>query len=156
MDGQQKKPIYKKWWFWVAGLFVLAAIVGRGGSSSISPETTSTATTASAPAPEAEPVLELQSWSWGEEYGYAKVTGTVKNISNQPLKNVEAVGIFSDKDGNMVSDGSALIEYDPILPGQISPFHAMATSNPAMKTARVEFKELMGGTLKWRTKEKKK
>ena len=43
-----------------------------------------------------------------------------------------------------------LIEYNPILSGQTSPFEVMARHNPAMHNARLEFKTLMGGTIEWR------
>jgi len=91
--------------------------------------------------------LELQSWHWREESSYAIAEGTVKNISSEPLKNVTAVVSFEDKEGNHITSGDAIIEFNPILPGQTSPFHAMATWNPAMRKAHIQFKELMGGTI---------
>lgn len=103
-----------------------------------------------------EPVLELQSWHWGESYSYAIAEGTVKNISGDSLKNVTAVIQFYDKDGTFITSAEALIDYNPILPNQISPFKAMATYNPAMKKAGVEFKNLLGGTLEFREKPGKK
>ena len=63
------------------------------------------------------------------------------------LRNVVAVVSFYDARGNFITSDDALIDYNPILPGQASPFSVMATENPAMRTARVEFKELMGGTI---------
>jgi hypothetical protein len=93
------------------------------------------------------PQLVLKSWSWSMEYGYAKGVGQVKNVSNQPLRNVEAVATFYDAKGNFITSADALIDYNPILPGQTSPFSVMATENPAMTNAGVEFKELMGGAI---------
>jgi hypothetical protein len=103
-----------------------------------------------------EPVLELQKWHWYEEYGYAIAEGTVKNISSESLNNVLAVVQIYDKQGNFVKSDSALIEYRPILPGQTSPFKVMASFNPAMGKASIDFKTFSGGTLFWREKEGKK
>jgi hypothetical protein len=103
------------------------------------------------PATSAEPVLELQSWNWIVESGFATGEGTVKNISSQKLENVEVLVMFQDRNGDLITTGEALIEYNPILPGQISPFRAMATANPAMEKASIDFKRLMGGTLCWKS-----
>lgn len=98
------------------------------------------------PQPEA-PKLEVQSWSWGEVYDYAIAEGKVKNISSEPLKNVEAVLEVADKNGNFISSEGALIEYDPLLPGQSSPFKVHVRWNPAMQKASLGFKELMGSSI---------
>lgn len=91
--------------------------------------------------------LEILDWHWGREYGYAIAEGRVKNISDEPLEAVEAVVEFQTSDEQLVKSGSSIIEYNPILPGQTSPFKVMTTHNPAMKTANIQFKELMGGTI---------
>jgi len=92
--------------------------------------------------------LEVLSTRWSTEYNYATYEGQVKNISNVPLKNVQAVVTWYDGNGNMITSGNAMIQYNPILPGQTSPFKVMETSNPAMKKAGVEFSHLMGGTIR--------
>jgi len=92
--------------------------------------------------------LEIINTRWSEEHGYATYEGQVKNISNSKLKNVQAVATWYDRNDNMITSSSALIEYNPILPGQTSPFKVMKTYNPAMKKAGVEFSHLMGGTIR--------
>lgn len=92
--------------------------------------------------------LELVNTLWSEGYGYATYEGQVKNISNSKLKNVQAVVTWYDRNDNMITSSSALIEYNPILPGQSSPFKVMKTYNPAMGKAGVEFSHLMGGTIR--------
>jgi len=96
-----------------------------------------------------EPVylLELESFKVFGEYGFAHITGRVKNISDKPLKNVEAVGQFFDAQGGFIKEASALVEYNPILPGQVSPFEVLTTSNPAIEKGSVSFKYLLGGTI---------
>lgn len=71
----------------------------------------------------------------------------MKNISDQPLKNVTAVATWLDKDGGFIKSDNAIIEYNPILPGQISPFKTMSSTNPAMEKYSVGFKTLFGGSL---------
>lgn len=104
------------------------------------------------PAPTATPdrsryKLELLAATGTRSYGFAKVEGQLKNISGQSLKNVTAVVEWYTEDGQFVKSDTALIEYNPILSGQTSPFTVMGTDNPAMKKYSVSFKELLGGTL---------
>lgn len=92
--------------------------------------------------------LEIISSGWSVDHGYAQYEGQVKNISNLKLKNVQAIVTWYDKNGGMITSSSALIEYNPILPGQTSPFKVMKTANPAMQKAGVDFSHLLGGTIK--------
>jgi len=91
--------------------------------------------------------LELVSWRWYTEFGYVHVVGQVKNISDEPLKNVEALATFYASDDTLVTSDSSLIEYSPILPGQTSPFNVMERTNPAIKKVGIEFKTLFGRTI---------
>ena len=99
------------------------------------------------------PRLELVKYAWHIEYGYAILEGQVRNISSEPLKNVAAVASFYDSNGGFITSSDTLIDYNPVLPGQTSPFKVMATENPTMKKARVEFKEFLGGTIPFRNAE---
>ena len=91
--------------------------------------------------------LVLEDWNWREEHGYAIAEGKVTNISGMSLKNVEAIVTFKNESGEFITTGSALLEYNPILDGQSSPFKVYATWNPAMSKASISFKKLMGGVL---------
>jgi hypothetical protein len=108
---------------------------------------------AGAAPPALTPALELESWNWHQEYGYAIVDGSVKNISSESMKNVEAVVTFTTKSGEHITSSSALIQYNPILPGQTSPFKVMQSWNPAMTSASMDFHELMGGSIAWKQRE---
>lgn len=92
--------------------------------------------------------LRAEKWSWHRSSRFAIAEGQVTNISSEPLKSVTAVVTFTTKSGEFVTSDSALIEYNPILPNQTSPWKVMASWNPAMESARVEFKTLFGGTLR--------
>lgn len=94
--------------------------------------------------------LDLESWTNRVEYGYIIVEGIVTNISRKPLKNIEAVVVFLDSRGDLVTSDSALIEYNPILPRQSSPFKVTTKYNPAMEDMKLSFKTLMGGSIPYR------
>ncbi len=138
---------------YIGAAFLILIIVGI--ISSLMDETSSPVSTFShrSPPATAEPKLLLLNWSWHEEYGYAIVEGEVKNISSENLQNVEAVANFYTAEKKFITSADALIEYNPILPGQTSPFKAMTSHNPAMKSASITFKTLMGGTIPWNKKE---
>jgi hypothetical protein len=93
------------------------------------------------------PKLELLSYRGDREYDFMTVHGLVKNISSEKLENVEAVVEFYEADGSFVKSEDSLIKYNPILPGQTSPFEVGSSDNPAIKRFKVTFKDLMGGTI---------
>lgn len=116
------------------------AVSAASGSAS------SPSVSANAPAGSSDQ-LELVSYSCDKEYGYFTIKGQVKNISGASMKDVQAVGSIYTNDGTFVTSSDALIEYNPILPGQTSPFTTMSTDNPAATKCMVEFKEFFGGTI---------
>jgi len=46
-----------------------------------------------------------------------------------------------------VTSEDAVLEYDPRMPGQTSPFKIMIRDNPLIKTFRVNFKHIFGSTI---------
>jgi hypothetical protein len=93
------------------------------------------------------PKLELRSFSWSRQSNYAVVEGLVRNLSDATLTRVQAVALMTDGSQQFISSNTALIEYQPLLPGQSSPFKVMVRWNPAMKSCRVEFKKLGGAKI---------
>jgi len=81
------------------------------------------------------------------DIGFRKCEGYVKNISSVALDNVEAVVTWLDANGTPYSTDDALIDYNPILPGQESPWSTIGTDNPALTRFRVQFKDLLGGAI---------
>lgn len=92
--------------------------------------------------------LVLENWSWHKSYGHAIAEGLITNISGAPMDNIQAVVTFYTADGSFISSDTALIDYRPLLAGQSSPLTVYATLNPAMTSARLEFKEFFGGTIR--------
>lgn len=81
---------------------------------------------------------------------WMKCEGFVENISGEPLENIEVVILWYDDAGTPVSSDTALIDYDPILAGQQSPWNTFGNYNPAITKFRIEFKEFWGGTIPFR------
>ncbi len=102
------------------------------------------------------PPLEVQSWRCIKEHGYAFIRGEVKNVSDRKLENVVAVGEFRTKSGELVKAVDALLDYNPIMPGQTSPFSAGGTDNPQISDCHLAFKYLIGGTVAYVEKKKGK
>ena len=90
-----------------------------------------------------------------DEYGYHQVEGQVRNLSEDSLKNVSVLVTWHTKDDTFVTSDDTLVEYNPLLPGQTSPFKSMTRSNPAMAKYTVAFKYLFGGTISVKDSRKK-
>lgn len=105
--------------------------------------------TATATARRAAAKLELLSFkcTTNTRIGFVYIEGQVRNITNTSLRNVEAVGTWYTAADQFITSDTALIEYNPILPGQTSPFKTIGSYNPAMAKCQIEFKELLGGTI---------
>lgn len=91
--------------------------------------------------------LALISASCSRTESYITCEGFVENISGVSLKNVVAVLELLDDNGVAQASDDALIGYDPILPGQQSPWKVIARNNPAFTKSNVEFKEFGGATI---------
>ena len=91
--------------------------------------------------------LELLDYSGTTGDSFARVEGRVRNISGRSLQNVQAVALWFTEDDRFITSEDALIDYNPVLAGQTSPFTVLSRGNPAMQRFRVEFKVLAGGTI---------
>jgi len=62
---------------------------------------------------------------------------------------------FESEDGTFITSEDALIDYDPLLPDQTSPWSIIATWNPAMRngSAKVRFRSFRGEALSTRVVE---
>lgn len=110
------------------------------------------------PVPEPQPtyMLEILSWRWSRSGSgnYVKIEGEVKNICGRSLRSVEALVSFYDNNGTFITSGSSFIEFNPILPGQKSPFSVLERYNPAMARAKttLQFKFFAGELIRARWK----
>ncbi len=79
--------------------------------------------------------------------GYMHLEGEVKNVSGQSLNNVLAVVSYYTAAGEYVTTDSNLIDFQPILSNQTSPFHVLTPGNPAIERWKLLFKIFNGGTI---------
>lgn len=84
---------------------------------------------------------------------YATIEGEVKNISDRPLRDVTVVASWYTSDRTFVTSDQALTTFNPILPGQTSPFRVISTRNPAMARYVLAFRELAGPMISTRDDE---
>lgn len=91
--------------------------------------------------------LVVESWSWSDEDSFVKATGEVTNVSGESLKSIEAEVSYYTSDGTFVKNDTGFLEYNPVLPGQTTPFSTITTGNPAMSNAKLRFKEFVGGEI---------
>jgi hypothetical protein len=140
-------------------LFVLAGYCGSQVARPTPSSTSSAGSPAATPTP-AAPTNELallSSRGYESEGGsYFIVEGEVQNITDKPLRRIAAKSTWYDKNGTLMSSDDALVDYDPLMPGQKSPFKTMTRANPQMKTYTVAFKHLLGGEIPTEDRRKKK
>jgi hypothetical protein len=63
------------------------------------------------------------------------------------MKYVVATAQCFQNNGDFVTSDWGAIEYQPILPGQTSPYAVLVRYNPAIHTCAVSFKYLSGGNI---------
>lgn len=136
----------EKWSYGAPVVIILALVIAAASTPSITPSP-SPDTVVSSDEASSDPILNLVSAHCSREYGFVIIEGTVQNTSSSSLDNVEAVGAFYGRDGAFVKSDSTLINFNPVLAGQASPFKVMTTDNPAISACKVQFKSLMGGTI---------
>ncbi|SRR6266849_2047241 len=98
----------------------------------------------SSPTAEQGPALELVALHREREYDYLTAQGRVKNLTSGQLSDVMVEVEYYDSNDNMVTSKEGVLDYRPLMPGQISPFTVMLHDDPAIKTCRVKFKHLSG------------
>jgi hypothetical protein len=106
------------------------------------------------PLPTLAYLLELESshCTLDASVGFAYIEGEVKNISDQPLSDILAVGEWYKSDNTFITSDNALTTFNPILPGQTSPFKTYSTYNPEMGLCRVNFTDFSGATIPYKKK----
>lgn len=90
-------------------------------------------------------ILIIENWRWADSSNsYYRVEGLVTNRTSQPIRSILAEARFYDSDGNFVHADDALIDYNPLLPGQSSPFDIIVRKNPGFASAGLHFRTFGG------------
>ena len=140
---KRKTPLF----VWPAIFVVILSAIGYFYISSKS-SPPSNANQPTLPEPDSRP-LELISRKCGKENINVYVIGEVKNISSESMKDVMAVGRFRTKDGSLVKTEEAIIDSNPILPGQTSPFKVGGLDDPVITDCYLSFKNQSGQQLNY-------
>lgn len=93
------------------------------------------------------PLEYTHRWNWSESGNYFHIEGEITNLSGRKLDGVRIVLSFYDKQQNFVTSDISYPEFDPLMPGQTSPYTSMIAKNPVIDTYRVEFATRDGSTL---------
>lgn len=99
-------------------------------------------------------ILIVENWNWANSSSsYDRVEGLVTNNTSQPIRSIVAEARFYDANDNFVHSDDALIDYNPLLPGQSSPFDVIVRRNPGFKLARLYFRTFGGQALPYVNRE---
>jgi hypothetical protein len=82
MGDKVKKPIYKRWWFWVLAIIVIFAFA-NGGDDSAEPTSTGTTETNTADKKEEPKKEEKKAFGLNQEVAVGKLAYTVKSVEEQ-------------------------------------------------------------------------
>jgi hypothetical protein len=91
--------------------------------------------------------LEIQSWNCQNASAGSSmmvVVGEVKNVGSAKLDAIQAKGNFYTKDGALIDTGSAILDTNPLMPGQTTTFKAYGPRNSAVSTCSISFTHIFG------------
>jgi len=86
---------------------------------------------------DAKPSLLLLPIQVQKHHGTIWIEGQVKNISTENLETIFPVADFYDASGALVQSSTGQMTYDPIMPGQTSPFKIAADDNPLIQRIEI-------------------
>lgn len=132
----------------VAVVLIFSYIISAWGDGSTRERDRSSSDSTAPLLPPAD-VIRLDAFSCsGDAYlGFAYARGRVTNISEQRLAHVQAIAEWYTPSLEFIVSDSALLDLDPLLPGQSSGFEVISRYNPRMDKCRVLLAELLGGEL---------
>lgn len=105
---KEKKPIFKKWWFWVIILVLVIALVAgtQGGNSTTDGNSINTPTSQTTPTQEKFSLVDSE----GSYDGFAYyVTGTIKNNTDKEYSYAQVTFTLYDADGAQIGTAMANI-----------------------------------------------
>ncbi len=109
-------------------------------------------TPVSTPTPTPEPVIKLQVHVLSavmEAGSYIRITGEVKNITDESLADVEAGVSLYTYEGKFITRMNALIKQNPLLPGKTSRFEVKGYADQTIASYRLFFQFSSGEEIKF-------
>ena len=134
-EEKEKKPIYKKAWFWILVVVILGVIIGATGNNN----TNTTSASGEIPAIQTQEKFSLVD-SNGDYDGFAYyITGTIKNNTNKQYSYVQVT--FNLYDANGAQIGTALANINNLEANGTWKFKAIGTTE---KPASYKLAEITG------------
>jgi len=130
----------------ILGALLVFAVFVRPDPRPTVPQASQPRSAPAAPAP-AEPHVSIGAWTWRHENGYAIAEGQITSASSYVLEDVEAVVTFTTQDGEVITSQGAPIASNPLFPGQKSAWRVVATWDPAIASASLQFQTAFGFAL---------
>lgn len=78
------------------------------------------------------------------------IDGEVRNLTDQPLSNVQVVSTWFDRQGRTVASHSDMVDLKQLMPGETSAFRTITGVHPDMATFSLEFRSAVGRRLQAR------
>lgn len=139
------KIFFTTLFLFVAGFTLIGALaVDSAPTPQVQPKRVAEKPRSAAPP---EPELKIKSWRCDIEENYTYVRGEVKNLTDQKIEHVLAVATYKNKAGELVKSDDALVEFDPLMPGQTSPFEVITRNNPEITNCELNFATMRGRQL---------
>lgn len=134
------------------GSWVIDEVNDRSGASYVTRSTPDSSSGSGSYTRSSAPPLLLLSSSCGVETStYMHSRGQVKNMTSQPIKNIEAIAEYYTKDGTFIISDDAFVEFNPLMPGQTTPYHVLLPGNPLIAKCSIRFKVMWGEELAYKT-----
>jgi hypothetical protein len=76
-----------------------------------------------------------------------EVEGQIKNLTSAPLADVVITTTFQTANGSFVSTSDSPAKFNPLLPGQVSPFDGYGEYNPDIGSVIIQPSILFGASL---------
>lgn len=73
-----------------------------------------------------------------DDSGIARISGEVKNDTDQTISSIKLIASFYDKSKKFVATDWAFAEYDSLRPGQVSPYEISSYDSAVVNSSRVK------------------
>ncbi|WP_027309321.1 FxLYD domain-containing protein [Caloramator sp. ALD01] len=122
--SKTRKPLWKRWWFWVLAVFILIGIAANSSETNITNTTnTSNQTTQKIAQKETKPDLEVLNHTFKQDGFNGYITGQIKNNTDKTFSYVQVEINLYDKNGQQV--GSTIDNINNLEPGKTWNFKAI-------------------------------
>lgn len=124
-ESKIRKPVYKKWWFWVIIMVLVIGVAGVQEDGNITQETSSNTQSSTEINKTQEKFTLVESEGSYDGFAYY-VTGTIKNNTNKEYAYVQVTFNLYDSDGAQI--GTAMANINNLEPNATWKFKALGVT----------------------------